>query len=124
MNRVGIGAQESVWLGWFLYDTLMRFADLCERAATGTWPLVPPGSRYQQARGKPGMEIGICAPTMVTARRWARLGTGARSIRAQSWAVLSGRGSQRAVRAMQSVSITWSPGGELNLLFTPPFDKT
>ena len=32
MNRVGIEGQgESVWLGWFLYATLTRFALLCER---------------------------------------------------------------------------------------------
>jgi cyclic beta-1,2-glucan synthetase len=32
MNRVGIGGRgESIWLGWFLYDTLLRFADLCDR---------------------------------------------------------------------------------------------
>jgi cyclic beta-1,2-glucan synthetase len=32
MNRVGIeGRGESIWLGWFLYSTLNRFADLCER---------------------------------------------------------------------------------------------
>jgi cellobiose phosphorylase len=33
MNRVGSrGKGESVWLGWFLYATLVRFAPLCERA--------------------------------------------------------------------------------------------
>ena len=32
MNRVGAaGRGESVWLGWFLYATLMRFAPLAER---------------------------------------------------------------------------------------------
>ena len=32
MNRVGAqGKGESVWLGFFLYDVLMRFADLAER---------------------------------------------------------------------------------------------
>ena len=32
LNRVGIeGRGESIWLGWFLYDTFNRFADLCER---------------------------------------------------------------------------------------------
>ena len=32
MNQVGIaGRGESTWLGWFLYSTLNRFADLCER---------------------------------------------------------------------------------------------
>ena len=32
MDRVGIrGRGESVWLGWFLYATLTRFAPLCER---------------------------------------------------------------------------------------------
>ena len=30
MNRVGAeGRGESVWLGWFLHATLMRFAALC-----------------------------------------------------------------------------------------------
>jgi cyclic beta-1,2-glucan synthetase len=32
MNRVGIGGRgESVWLGWFLYATLIRFAPMSER---------------------------------------------------------------------------------------------
>ena len=32
LNRVGIeGRGESIWLGWFLYSTLKRFADLGER---------------------------------------------------------------------------------------------
>ncbi len=31
MNRVGIGGKgESVWLGWFVYENLKRFAKLCE----------------------------------------------------------------------------------------------
>jgi cyclic beta-1,2-glucan synthetase len=31
MNRVGIeGKGESVWLGWFLYENHLRFADLCK----------------------------------------------------------------------------------------------
>ena len=31
MNRIGIeGRGESVWLGWFLYATLMSFAPVCE----------------------------------------------------------------------------------------------
>lgn len=30
MNRVGVhGHGESVWLGWFLYDNLVRFSDIC-----------------------------------------------------------------------------------------------
>jgi cyclic beta-1,2-glucan synthetase len=33
LNRVGIEGQgESVWLAWFLYETLQRFAALCETA--------------------------------------------------------------------------------------------
>ncbi|HXN31081.1 MAG TPA: hypothetical protein VN894_04435, partial [Polyangiaceae bacterium] len=32
MNRVGSGGRgESIWLGWFLYATMNRFASLCER---------------------------------------------------------------------------------------------
>ena len=39
MNRVGEGGRgESIWLGWFAYTVLTRFADVCDGLAAGEWP--------------------------------------------------------------------------------------
>jgi cyclic beta-1,2-glucan synthetase len=132
MNRVGIeGRGESTWLGWFLYSTLNRFADLCERRgqeepAAGyrlrasdlaqaiehsAWD----GEWYLRAFYDDGWPLGSsenheCQIDSV----------------AQSWGVLSGGGDpQHAARAMQSVSERLVRRNQrLVLLFTPPFDKT
>ena len=50
LNRVGIeGRGESIWLGWFLYDTFNRFADLCERRGQEE-----PAARLSPACFRPG----------------------------------------------------------------------
>jgi len=132
MNRVGIeGRGESTWLGWFLYSTLNRFAELCEHqgydeVATGyrqrasdlaqaiersTWD----GDWYLRAFYDDGSLLGSsdnqeCQIDSV----------------AQSWSVLSGAGDpQHAARAMQSVSEHLVRRSQrLVMLLTPPFDKT
>lgn len=132
MNRVGIeGRGESTWLGWFLYSTLNRFAELCDHqgydeVATGyrqrasdlalaiehsSWD----GNWYLRAFYDDGSLLGSsenqeCQIDSV----------------AQSWSVLSGAGDpQHAARAMQSVSEHLVRRNQrLVMLLTPPFDKT
>lgn len=132
MNRVGIHGQgESIWLGWFLYATLTRFAELCERIGDyraaaryrqdaeavrqaleyNGWD----GDWYRRAYYDDGTPLGSAE------NRECKID----SI-AQSWAVLSGAGDpKRAQRAMQAVLerlVKWDE--RLILLFTPPFDQT
>ncbi|HEX9115954.1 MAG TPA: glucoamylase family protein [Anaerolineae bacterium] len=132
MNRVGArGRGESVWLGWFLFATLARFAVVCERrgdtgqAATyrqraealrqalerGGWD----GDWYLRAFYDDGTPLGsaVGAECQID------------SI-AQSWAVLSRAGEpRRAAQAMDAVKrLLVRPQDNLLLLFTPPFDKT
>ncbi|MCK5065290.1 MAG: hypothetical protein KAQ97_08405, partial [Candidatus Fermentibacteraceae bacterium] len=132
LNRVGFeGRGESVWLGWFLLDTLKRFAPVCElmgdtakaknylnqaerlRKAleANTWD----GDWYLRAFFDDGSVLG--SKENVECR--------IDSI-AQSWAVLSGAGEPgRVETAMRSVlEMLVDLEDQLILLFTPPFDKT
>jgi cyclic beta-1,2-glucan synthetase len=130
MNLVGIeGRGESIWLGWFLHTTLMRFAALRVLMQESPEP-------YQ------GQAAALAAALEEHAwdGKWylrafyddgSRLGSSANnecqidSI-AQSWAVLSGVADpQRAAQAMDSVyQILVKQAEQMILLFTPPFDKT
>jgi cyclic beta-1,2-glucan synthetase len=132
MNRVGSdGRGESTWLGWFLYSTLNRFADLCERRGQDE-----PAAGYRQRAS----DLAQAIEHSTWDGEWylrafyddgSRLGSSENqecqidSI-AQSWAVLSGGGNpQRAARAMQSVfNHLVRRDQRLVLLITPPFDKT
>jgi len=132
MNRVGIeGRGESTWLGWFLYSTLNRFADLCERRGQEE-----PAAGYRQRASDLAQAIEHSAwdgewylrafyddgsPLGSSENQECQID----SI-AQSWGVLSGGGDpQRAAQAMQSVSEHLVQRSQrLVLLFTPPFDKT
>ncbi|MCL5999347.1 MAG: hypothetical protein M1546_25280 [Chloroflexi bacterium] len=132
MNRVGIdGHGESVWLAWFVYGTLMRFAPICEllgdtqqagayrsqaqsmqrTVEAAAWD----GAWYRRAYYDDGTPLGSAT------NRECQID----SI-AQSWAVLSGAANpQRATQAMQSVNERLvRRADQLVLLFTPPFDKT
>lgn len=132
MNRVGAkGAGESVWLGWFLYATLMRLAPLAEsrgdapRAAV--WRTHAAGlqaSLEREAWDGDWYRRGFYdngAPLGSAMNKSCRID----SI-AQSWAVLSGAAdSARAERAMASVERELiRPEDGLALLFTPPFDPS
>lgn len=130
MNRVGDKGQgESVWLGWFLYTGLTRFAPLADergeldRAAkwrshaarlvkaleTEAWD----GAWYRRAWYDDGTPLGTAAGSECRIDSIA-----------QSWAVMSGAADQeRASRAMKSVEeYLVRPGDNQVLLFTPPFD--
>ncbi len=132
MNRVGSeGRGESTWLGWFLYSTLNRFADLCERRGQDE-----PAAGYRQRASDLAQAIEHSAWDGEWYLRafyddGSLLGSSENqecqidSI-SQSWAVLSGGGDpQRAEQAMQSVSEHLvRRSQQLVLLLTPPFDKT
>lgn len=132
MNRVGHeGKGESVWLAWFLYATLLRFAPVAEargdqvratrwlqhaeklKAATAkhAWD----GAWYRRAYFDDGTPLGSASNAECRIDSIA-----------QSWSVISGAGEpERTQRAMESVDqYLIRPGDDLILLFTPPFDKT
>ena len=131
MNRVGhLGKGESVWVGWFLYTTLVTFAPLCfgrneqpraaryrehlenlkEALAEKAWD----GDWYRRAYFDDGTPLGSvqndeCRIDSIV----------------QSWAVISGAAepyrAQRAMAAVEEYLIRRGDG--LVILFTPPFDK-
>ena len=134
MNRVGHdGTGESVWLAWFLHVNLLEFAGVAdsrgeaeaERAAR--WRGVATtleasleeeawdGAWYRRAFFDDGTPLGSaendeCQIDSIS----------------QSWAVISGAGSEkRARQAMESVErrLVRRESGLL-LLFSPPFDQT
>jgi cyclic beta-1,2-glucan synthetase len=128
MNRIGhLGLGESVWVAWFLYQTISDFLPFCEQkhqqqysehlerlkhsleheAWDGQW--------YRRAFFDDGTPVGSnssdeCKIDSIS----------------QSWAILSGAGDKdRALQAMQSVDkhlINWED--KIIKLFTPPFDIT
>jgi cyclic beta-1,2-glucan synthetase len=129
MNRVGeAGKGESVWLGWFLYATLMEFVPLAEsrdknRAASwqahaeklkGALEQAWDGDWYRRAYFDDGTPLGSVANTECRIDSIA-----------QSWSVISVAAEPaRAARAMAAVEKYLVRRDEgLVLLFTPPFDK-
>lgn len=132
MNRVGHeGCGESVWLGFFLYDVLQRFAKLadackdpdfaahCRSSAaeleknisTHAWD----GKWYRRAYFDDGTPLGSRSNEECQIDSLP-----------QSWAVLSGAGdARRAQQAMESVvrRLVRRDVGIIQL-FDPPFDKS
>jgi len=132
MNRVGIGGTgESVWLGWFLYAALTRFASLCERVGDKEQAVAyrRRAETLQRALEDNAWDWGWYrrayyddgTPLGASENEECQLD----SI-AQSWAVLSGAADRnRAVQAMEAVARRLvRQDDRLILLFTPPFDKT
>jgi cyclic beta-1,2-glucan synthetase len=132
MNRVGIaGRGESVWLAWFLYAALTRFAPIAEARGAAdkaaiwrkhafalqqaiereAWD----GDWYRRGYYDDGTVLGSVSSDE------CRIDSVA-----QSWAVISGAAERgRAVRAMSAVNTQLvSRGDGLVKLFTPPFDHT
>ena len=130
MNRVGIdGKGESVWLGFFLYDVLARFASLADKRQDAS---VSELCRTAAARLRQSLE------TSGWDGEWYRRGyfddgtpLGSHASQdcridaiAQSWAVLSGAVSQeRSSQAMNALDthLVDNDAGLIKLL-TPPFD--
>ena len=132
MNRVGAaGRGESVWLGWFLYAALLKFAPIAERrgqsAAAAVWRKHAfalqqaiereawDGDWYRRGYFDDGTPLGSVASDECRIDSIA-----------QSWAVISGAAErERAVRAMSAVdSQLVSRSDGLVKLFTPAFDRT
>jgi cyclic beta-1,2-glucan synthetase len=132
MNRVGAaGRGESVWLGWFLHATLLRFAPIAEArgaaAAAAQWRKHAfavqqaiereawDGDWYRRGYFDDGTPLGSVAGDECKIDSIA-----------QSWAVISGAADrERAVRAMSAVdSQLVSRSDGLVKLFTPAFDHT
>ena len=132
MNRVGAaGRGESVWLGWFLNATLLRFAAVAEprgdTARAAVWRKHAfslqqaiereawDGDWYRRGYFDDGSPLGSISNDECRIDAIA-----------QSWAVISGAGDPgRAARAMSAVDaqlVSRSDG--LVKLFTPPFDRS
>jgi cyclic beta-1,2-glucan synthetase len=130
MNRVGAaGRGESVWMGWFLHATLLRFAPIAdargEAATAAQWRKHAfalqqaiereawDGDWYRRGYYDDGTPLGSVSGDECRIDSIA-----------QSWAVISGAGdSARALRAMAAVNaqlVSRSDG--LVQLFTPAFD--
>jgi cyclic beta-1,2-glucan synthetase len=130
MDRVGDGGKgESVWIGWFLYSTLVTFARLADRCG-------------QSGRAYVWLEHTVALKTALEQQAWdgdwyRRAyfddGTPLGSVSngecridsiAQSWSVISGAAEPaRAERAMAAVDKYLVRRDDLLvLLFAPPFD--
>src|SRR5690606_5949744 len=131
-SRIGIeGKGESVWLAWFLGDTLLGFADHVEArgdkalaedfraqakayadaAEREAWD----GKWYRRAYFDDGSPLGTASDDECRIDSIA-----------QSWSVISGLGNEtRRVQAMKSLEQHLvDPGARLIKLLTPAFDKT
>ncbi len=131
MNRVGHrGKGESVWMGWFLYHALLRFAPLAEQrgdaARAKRWRLHAESLReaveregwdgdwYRRAFFDDGTPLGTASGEECRINSLS-----------QSWGVLSGAADpDRAARAMEAVGeYLVRPVDGIVLLLTPPFDR-
>ncbi len=132
MNTVGNkGEGESVWLGWFLYSTLKKFAPICE-------------NRKDFERGKDYIQVAEKILYAIEENAWdgswyirafyddgSPLGSSKNTecmidSLAQSWSIISGGGREdRVQEAMESVQQYLVKKEEgLIKLFTPPFDQS
>jgi cyclic beta-1,2-glucan synthetase len=139
MNRVGMGGRgESIWLGWFLYTTLNRFAPLVELMKDDPVPYLQQAENLYRALEAHGWDGNWYLRAFYDdgSKLGSRENTECQidSI-AQSWAVLSGaaesaprtktEATTRAAQAMESVNrLLVKQAEQMILLFTPPFDKT
>jgi cyclic beta-1,2-glucan synthetase len=131
MDGVGEGGKgESVWLGWFLYSTLIAFADLAEQhhnsPRTEQWRQHAAALRdslerdgwdgdwYRRAYFDDGSPLGSASDDQCRIDSIA-----------QSWAVISGAADPaHAHRAMEALNkYLVRRDDKLLLLFTPPFDN-
>ncbi|MDR3542889.1 MAG: glucoamylase family protein [Desulfosporosinus sp.] len=130
-SRIGPkGKGESVWLGWFLYLTLTRFALLCDQRQD-----LERGARYRRIAEELQQNIELHGWDGGWYRRaYFDDGTPLGSTQnaecqidaiAQSWSVLSGAARpSRANDAMLALEhYLWRKEDGLLLLLTPPFDK-
>ncbi len=132
MNRVGeAGRGESVWLGFFLFDALRRFADVARARGDEAFAET---CRDQAERLRSNLELHAWDGEWYR-RAWFDDGTPLGSSQSdecridsisQSWSVLSGAADPaRAEQAMASLDrhLVKHASGLIQLL-DPPFDKT
>ncbi|HEY5850458.1 MAG TPA: glucoamylase family protein [Lysobacter sp.] len=132
MNRVGeAGRGESVWLGFFLFDTLQRFAPVAQAHGDETFATY---CREQAQQLRENLETHAWDGQWYR-RAWFDDGTPLGSTQSdecridsisQSWSVLSGAADPaRANQAMASLDhyLVKRDAGLIQLL-DPPFDKT
>lgn len=125
------GKGESIWLGWFLIDTLKRFLSICRHRGDlerteryqetidtliinmekNAWD----GSWYRRAYYDDGTPLGSSTNTECQIDSLA-----------QSWAVISESAKEsRVADAMLALErYLWDKENLILKLFTPPFDKT
>ncbi|MEW5827537.1 MAG: glucoamylase family protein [Chloroflexota bacterium] len=132
MNRVGVeGKGESIWLGWFAYDTLTRFARLCEKMGDPARA----GELLLRAESLKKALTAFAWDGNWFRRAYFDDGTALGSVErgecqidsiSQSWAVLSGAGdSEHARAAMDSFYARLVRAEEgIILLLDPPFNLT
>ncbi len=132
MNRVGeAGKGESVWLGFFMYDVLVKFEKICrsrnDTARADHYALTAKelkvklnengwdGAWYLRAFYDDGTPIGS------SSNEECRIDT-----ISQAWSIFSGVASeQRGEQSLQAVEQHLvSEKGKFIRLLTPPFDKT
>jgi len=137
MNLVGDeGRGESVWLAWFLCDTMNRFADVCESGESPAGEATGEAAAWRARSESLRAAIEACAwdgAWYVRAFHDDGSLVGSSSERecsidsiAQSWAVLSGAGDEpRAKLAMRAAEEQLvHEQDRLVLLLSPPFDVT
>ena len=131
LNRVGhLGSGESVWLGWFVYVVLTRFAPLCEARGDGDR-----ARRYRSEADRLAEVLELAWDGDWYRRGYYDDGTPLGSAQnqecridsiAQSWAVLSRaarpRRAERALDAVRTHLI--NRPARLILLLSPPFDQS
>ena len=130
MNRVGVdGRGESIWLGWFLYATLKRFAPLAVLMDENPSPYLDQAENYSRALEAQAWDGNWYLRAFYD--DGSRLGSSQNNecqidAIAQSWAVLSGAADPaRAAQAMESVNrLLVKQDEQMILLFAPPFDKS
>jgi cellobiose phosphorylase len=132
MNKVGEGGKgESVWMGFFLYEVLMQFAEIarmksdmsfaeiCKKEAVQLQRSIErdgwDGQWYRRAYFDDGSLLGSATNTECRIDSIA-----------QSWSVLSGAGAPERIRqAMEAVdSLLVHRDQKLIQLLDPPFDKS
>jgi cyclic beta-1,2-glucan synthetase len=132
MNRVGeAGMGESVWLGFFIYDILVKFEKIClqrndaERAHHYSWVANElkiklnengwDGAWYLRAFYDDGTPIGSSMNTECSIDAIS-----------QAWSIISGVASgERSAQSLLAVEQHLvSEKGDFIRLLTPPFDKT
>ncbi len=132
MNRVGIEGQgESVWLGWFLFENMKRFAALCDIMEK---PKIAEETRQHAETLKKTVNSTSWDDKWFLRAFYddgsplgSHLNTECQiDSLPQSWSILTEGGKisyqEKAIKAVQKHLI--KKDDQLILLFTPPFDRT